>query len=152
MQSMNGEDWKGLLALIPPDEVGTFVLVLSSGHEICLDAIVRAEEKYIVVRGRLAGQIDEGRGFFVPLDNLVYLRWEKLVKMDELKAVLDKKSKKPIEPEKELDADAGPPTELLPRPPLPPLQQAAEVAPANSAVARNNLLERIRAARASSSR
>ncbi len=149
---MNGEDWKALLGMIPPDGVGTFVLVLSSGHEICLDAIVRTDEKYIVVRGRLAGQIDEGRAFFVPLANLVYLRWEKLVKMDELRAMLDQTPTKIGEVVKELEADAGPPTELLPRPPLPPLQQSADTTQVNSASARNNLLERIRAARASSAR
>ncbi|QVL30509.1 hypothetical protein KIH39_16805 [Telmatocola sphagniphila] len=152
MESMNGEDWKAILALMPPDQIGQFVVVLSNGNEICLDTVVRTDVKYLVFRGRLAGQTEEGRAFFVPLSNISYLRWEKFVKIDELRTMFPDLALKASEAAKQTEIEAAPPTELLPRPPLPPLQPAGENPSPNTVNSRNNLLERIRAARASTAR
>ena len=153
MQSMTGEEWKAVLALIPADEVVKFVLVLAGGNEICLDTIVRAEEKYLVVRGRLSGQVEDGRAFVVPLDKVSYLRWEKSVRIDELKGMFAGLATK-AEPPVEIAVDTGPPEPAdVPTAAVAPLQPMTEGAlPINNASARNNLLERIRAARASTVR
>ena len=152
MQTMSGNDWKAILALIPADQVGSFVLSLFGGSEICLDTIVRIDEKYLVVRGRMSGQIEEGRAFFVPLDKINYLRWEKVVKLDELRGLFNDNNVD-LADERAGELEAAPPTELLPRPPLPPLQPSPDSpTPLSNTNARNNLLERIRAARASTAR
>ncbi len=153
MQTMSGDDWKAILALIPADEVGKFVLALLGGNEICLDTIIRIEEKFLVVRGRLSGQIEEGRAFFVPLNKINYVRWEKIVRLDELRGLFTDDAMLVASEVRSGELEAAPPTELMPRPPLPPLQPSTDSAsPSNNTNARNNLLERIRAARASTAR
>src|SRR5205807_8003035 len=44
-----------------------------SGIEVSIQTVLRAEEKYLVIRGRLGGTTDGGRIFFIPYDQVGYL-------------------------------------------------------------------------------
>jgi hypothetical protein len=62
-------------------------LVLRNQFTLSVDVIVRFEPMYIVFRGREGGTTDEGRAFFVPYDEIAYVRLERVVRLSELKAM-----------------------------------------------------------------
>ena len=104
-------------------------------------------DRVTVVRGREAGTNDDGRGFFVPYDEVVYLKIERLIHANDLRKIYGD----PIisgldELEEEVEATAN--EDELPTPaPVAPAKPAAPMSPGD--IARQNLLERIRAARTS---
>src|SRR5687768_7582415 len=83
---MTPVDWIDMLRLVPEAERTKLVIVLVNGTELCVDTIVRYEEAFVVMRGRVGGQIEEARGFFVPYDQMLYLRLDRVMKVDELQA------------------------------------------------------------------
>jgi hypothetical protein len=128
---MKNEEWIALFQRIPPDQHSTLILVCQTGSEIALEAIFRTEPTFLVLRGRTAGTTDEGRLFFIPYNQLTYLRIERVVAEREVPGLLGESP--PPEP---VAAEAAPAAEATPPPDDP------------SAVAKNNLLAKIRAARA----
>src|SRR5262245_65867928 len=81
---MTSDDWINTLQLIPTAEHSKLIIVMVNGSELCVDAIVRFEPEFVVVRGRLAGQVEEGRGFFVPYRQFLCLRLDRILKVEEL--------------------------------------------------------------------
>src|SRR5947207_14968964 len=78
---MQGISWIALLARIPPEQTENLLLLLNNGSGIAVKGIVRAENDYMVVRGRLMGIVEEGGGFFfIPYDQINYLGFQKLIK------------------------------------------------------------------------
>ena len=59
-------------------------LVTNSGTEINIQKIVRFEEDYLVLRGRLAGSTDTGRAFFVPFEQIDYLALQKELREEQI--------------------------------------------------------------------
>ena len=49
--------------------------------------VARYEENYVVFSGREGGTSDEGRGFFVPYDEVSYIRIERPIRVGELKTM-----------------------------------------------------------------
>jgi len=131
---MSSDEWINTLQLIPQVEHGKMVIVLQNGTELCVDTIVRYEPDFLVMRGRQGGQIEEGRGFFVPYDHFLCLRLDRMIKVDELQEFFGRD---------ELAAVAPLPIE-------PESAQPAQAVPSDPAIASRLLLERIRAVRASS--
>lgn len=131
---MSSDEWINTLQLIPQAEHGKLVVVLQNGTELCVDAIVRYEPEFLVLRGRQGGQIEEGRGFFVPYDQFLCLRLDRMVKVDELQEIFGRD---------ELGT-------IAPLPVEPESAQPAQAVPSDPAIASRLLLERIRAVRASS--
>jgi hypothetical protein len=132
---MQSTDWVGMLQLVPEAERTKLVIVLVNGTELCVDTIIRYEEAFAVMRGRVGGQVDEARGFFVPYDQMLYIRLDRAMKVEELEAYFSSPSP---------GAVAGP--EGVPVAPIieaPPVQ-----VPTDPAAASRLLVERIRAARA----
>ena len=135
---MTAEDWIDVLRLIPEAEHGKLVIVLQNGTELCVDIIIRFEPQFLVLRGRQGGTIEESRAFFVPYDQMLCLRLDRVVKVEEIQEFF------------------GTPSETL----MPaPSREAAIVPAANiptanvptdPAVASRLLLERIRQMRANS--
>lgn len=123
-------------------------LCLRNGAVLSIDMIARYEPLYLVFRGREGGTTDEGRGFFVPYEEIAYIRLERVVKYSELKQMYGETGF--VDAEDRLTAPeekaAGTPTDTQTPAPMP---TPAPQDPA--AIARNNLLERIRATRASAS-
>jgi len=132
---MTAAEWIDMLRLIPEEEHGKLVIVLLNGTELCVDTIIRYEDPFLVLRGRQGGTIEEARGFFVPYDQMLCLRLDRIVKVEEIEEFF------------------GPATaSMTPVPrdiPLPP-NAPAPMVPTDPAVASRLLLERIRAVRASS--
>lgn len=85
---MQGPEWIRMFRHIPPAQQDSLVLMTAAGIEIALQTIVRLEESYLVVRGRMAGTTDTGRLFFVPYDQITYVGIQKMVAEAEIQALL----------------------------------------------------------------
>jgi hypothetical protein len=157
--AMRNEDWKEVFRLIPEDQHSELVIMLQNGIELVVDVLFRFEPNFLVLRGRQAGQVDEGRAFFVPYDQMLCLRLERRVKLQELYGLYGEEppadaiedvlgeEPHPSEPTVEKRAQS---TRLAAASPMTMVAGAAAPAADSNAQARNNLLERIRAARATS--
>jgi hypothetical protein len=134
---MRNEEWIEMIRLIPTSQHPQLVVVLQNGGELSVDMIYKCEPNYVVLRGRVAGTTDEGRGFFVPYDQMLYLRLERKMKVEDLAALFGETPPTSVagaDSEKALVA-----TEITIEQPTDP-----------ATTTRNALLERIRAARNSS--
>jgi hypothetical protein len=143
---MTNEQWIEMLRVIPEDEHHTLVLVLQNGSEISVDTLFRFDPFFLVLRGRQGGTTDEGRAFFVPYDQMLYFRIERVTKLADLQVILENRLIQSIAP-------TAPPAPVSPAP-IPvsasptPLPGGTPVSLDPSAT-RNALLDRIRAAKAS---
>ncbi len=74
---MQAKDWAELLEKIPPVHRDGLGLVTTSGVSININSVMRTEDQYLVIRGRLTGTTDANQTFFIPyrqIDFLVFLR------------------------------------------------------------------------------
>lgn len=120
-------------------------LVLRNGFVLSVDVIVRFEPTYLAMRGREGGTTDEGRGFFVPYEEIAYIRLERVVKLGELKQWYGETGY--VDAEDRLSApeakeEAKQPTDTQTPLPLSTGPQDPQ------SIAKQNLLDRIRATRA----
>jgi hypothetical protein len=111
---------------------------------LTLDQVIRAEADYLVFRGREGGTTDEGRAFFVPYEEISYIKLDRVVRINQIRRMYGETVALDSEErfEKEQQGESAP-AEVVstPAPTAPPLDPAA--------IAKQNLLERIRAARTS---
>jgi len=142
---MHRDSLDDILGKISDIDLPKTILVLRGGSGITLDAIASKEGDYIVVRGREAGTNDEGRGFFVPYEDVLFVKIDRMMKVDELRAMYGLKGisvASALDDVKPAEADRKP-------------EAAASAAPSPSSpmdpasIAKQNLLARIRAARTS---
>jgi hypothetical protein len=87
---MQNRDWVDLLKLFPAEQHNTLILRTQSGVELGIETLLRTEPTYIVFRGRLCGNTDEGRVFFLPYDQIVYLNVNRNVKEEEIRQLYDR--------------------------------------------------------------
>jgi len=137
---MQSGEWIDMLRVLPVEQHNTIVLVLKNRAEIAVDTLYRFDTNFLVLRGRVGGTTDEGRAFFIPYDQMVYYRIERVVKLEELQSFFD------AQPERALATPSDPVAPAQPQAPAAPTAQPPD---ANST--RNALLDRIRAARATPS-
>jgi hypothetical protein len=71
-QAMQNSSWVALLRHIPAEQHNQYTLTTTSGIEITLQALLRIEQEFVVLKGRLAGSQDAGRIFFVPYEHIDY--------------------------------------------------------------------------------
>jgi hypothetical protein len=127
-------------------------LVMRNQSVISVDIAARFEETYVVVRGREGGTTDEGRGFFVPYEEISYVRVERVMKISDFKAMygetgyVDEEDK--LGQAAEAEAAAAQQT-LSPTDTPPPTPTPLPLPSDPASIAKQNLLDRIRAARAS---
>jgi len=81
---MKNEEWIALLRGVPEDVHPALVLQLLNGTEVCLDTVVEYLPQYFAFRGRMGGTTDEGRAFFIPWQQILFIRWEGLHKLAEI--------------------------------------------------------------------
>lgn len=148
---MRREDCVDLFSKIPEHYHAQVNLILRGQGMITVDVVVRFEEHYLVLRGREQGSTDEGRAFFVPYEELAYFRIERVLKLSELKTMYGEENV--VDSEDllgrqlaESQADEDKELDDVTQTPAPVVPLGAPQDPA--AIARQNLLERIRAARA----
>ncbi len=132
---MRREDVLDLFARIPDVDHAKVQIVMRAGASCSVDTVMRLEPTYAVFRGREAGNQDEGRAFFIPYDEMVFFKLERLVKSVELEEWYQDL------PDMEKKGDAGEAAATA-------AAAAKEQVPMDpSEIARQNLLARIRAAR-----
>jgi hypothetical protein len=83
---MQGATWTDLIQRIPPEHHDHLIVVTSNGTELAIQGVVRIEEEYMVVRGRMAGT-DVSRMLFIPYGNILYLGFHRQVKESEIRAM-----------------------------------------------------------------
>jgi hypothetical protein len=148
---MRREDCVDMFKRVPELSHAYMNVVMKNQSVLTVDVMVRFEPMYLVMKGREGGTTDENRAFFVPYEEISYLRLERPVKISELKAMYgetgyvdeeDKllaqgaaldKAKAEADGPVEVKGDAQTPAPEMPQDP--------------ASIARQNLLDRIRAAR-----
>jgi hypothetical protein len=137
---MRRDDVIDVFNRIPEVEQTKVQLVMRSGPALSVETILRFEPTYLLMRGREAGNQDDGRAFFVPYDEITLLKIEASVKLAELESWYTdrpgrerKEAAKPVVPAAAIETP--PPAAGLPLDP--------------AEIAKRNLLDRIRAARTS---
>lgn len=136
---MHREDVLDILDKIPKEDLTKTILTLRWGGMITIDQIARPEDDYIVVRGREGGSNDEGRAFFVPYEEILYVKLDRVVGVYEIKRMYGEKADAPqsVLDMPAADDKGAKPTNGKPAP--------ETMDPA--AIAKQNLLARIRAAK-----
>jgi hypothetical protein len=137
-----------------PERMHQYVnLVMHNQAVLSVDVVARFEPTYLVIRGREGGTTDEGRAFWVPYDEVSYVRVEQVLKLGDLKRLygeehadaedaLGRQAEAEEAAKAEAEARSQPKSDLTATPP----PASAPTDPAS--VAKQNLLDRIRAARA----
>jgi hypothetical protein len=82
---MQNHDWIELFRLIPEDQHNCLVLTTRGGEYLSIDTILRTELSYLVFRGRVRGQTDEGRVFFLPYQQIDFLQINRIVAEAEIR-------------------------------------------------------------------
>jgi hypothetical protein len=145
---MQAAVWMELLGLIPEHQRNQLVVMTTARVEITVQDLVRMDEDYLAIRGRLAGSSDAGRLFFIPYDQIVYLGLQKPVTDQEITAIFGTappaRAAAP-QPGAEVAAEELPPQEPEPEPApeVEGIRGAAHLTP-TVMPNRNELLERIR--------
>ena len=134
---MTNLEWIEMLRVVPDDDQNAMVIVLQNGAEITVDTLFRFEPNFLVMRGRVGGTTDEGRAFFIPYDQMLYCRIERVTNIAEIRDFMQGKSKAVVPVVTEPVINVGPAPIVLA--PVPPVTDAT--------ASRNALLDRIRAAR-----
>ncbi len=150
---MQREDCQDLFKRIPDRYHAQVNLILRGQGMITVDTVVRFEPSYLVLRGRESGTSDENRAFFVPYEEIAYLRVERALKISDLKKMFGETGHVDSEDalmqsgqDDELTAqetETDPIDTETPPPTSTPLTHQDPVQ-----IARQNLLDRIRATRA----
>ena len=151
---MRREECLEMFSVIPDKLHPQINLVMRNQASIAIDAAVRYEQSYVVVRGREGGTTDEGRAFFVPYEDISYIRIERVMKISELQmmfgetGVIDHEDKLGQQVEADNIAKAEAEARLI-EGVITPIPIHVPNDPAS--IAKQNLLNRIRAARANAS-
>ncbi len=148
---MRKEDCLEMFKRVPEQSHAQMILFLRAGFLLSIDTVVRFEPTYLVFRGREGGTTDEGRAFFVPYEEICFIKIERATRIGELKRMFGETGY--IDAEDRLsaateaaDALAASSATDTQTPPLSPVVPMMAGDPAS--IAKQNLLNRIRAARA----
>jgi hypothetical protein len=93
--------WPRLLRLVPAKEVDGLMLVTSTRTEMAIQAILRLDPDFLIIKGRLAGSQEQGRVFFIPYDQIDHIGFYRSVKdaeFNEMFADLDASTAEAAEP------------------------------------------------------
>lgn len=148
---MRKEDCVDMFQRIPEPMQAQVNLVLRNSFVVSVEAVVRFEPGYLVCRGREGGTTDEGRAFFVPYEEITYVRIERQVRIGELKKMYGELGH--IDAEDRLSTPAAGSASGTPGPTDPSVTPVPLPVPISgpsdpASIAKQNLLNRIRAARA----
>src|SRR5207244_3795601 len=113
---------------------------LANRAEISVEAVHRLEPTFLVVRGRMAGTTDGGLLFLVPYEQLAGIYLTREVKESELQSIYAASGRASVLANGTQSASSN---SSLSTPAIPSFGRPPEA----TSVARNNLLERLRAAR-----
>jgi hypothetical protein len=139
------EDVTDICSRVPERDVAKIQFLLRNGMQLNVENFARFETHYVVFRGREGGQTDEGRGFFVPYEDILTVKIERIVKVGELKAMYGESLGEDVKMQ-EVEVSEEEKAAAIAKTPLPSVVTTpGPVDPTQ--IARQNLLARIRAAR-----
>src|SRR5262245_29118151 len=81
---MQNQNWIDLIRMIPEVDHNKLVLTTLSGVDLSIETIIRTEKTFLVFRGRVCGQTDDGRVFFLPYRQVDYLQINRTVAEGEI--------------------------------------------------------------------
>src|SRR5437762_8731478 len=87
---MQGSDWIALLRRIPAELHNTLALGLVTGEEVVVQQVIRLEENFVIVRGRMAGSTAEGRIMAVPYAHMTLVAITKRMSEPEVQTLFGK--------------------------------------------------------------
>jgi hypothetical protein len=82
--------WLNLFRRLPPEHHNNFMVVTTTGAEIAIQNVLRIEEEWIIVRGRISGSSDAGRVFYIPYSQIDFAGFQKPLKEEEYDAIMGK--------------------------------------------------------------
>lgn len=121
---MRSNAWVSLIRIFPPEVLEKLMAVMTSGNEINISGVLRFEQDFMVVRGRLAGTTDDASVVFLPYDQIDYMGIRIPMKDAELEAMFGSYQSAP--PEMTYAA----PAHAAPTAPMPSLASATRIMPA----------------------
>jgi hypothetical protein len=77
---MQSSAWVALLRHIPAEQHDQYMLVTMSGTEIAIQGLLRIEQEFVALKGRLSGSQEAGRVFFIPYAQIDYIGTQKPIK------------------------------------------------------------------------
>ena len=86
---MTTSAWLQLLPNLPQSWKDSLVVKTISGTELSVQSIVRIDESFIVIRGRVAGTTEQGQVYFVPIDRIETICIQRPPKEDEMQKTLN---------------------------------------------------------------
>jgi hypothetical protein len=147
---MRREDCVDMFKRIPEEMLPQVNLILANGFSLTVESVARFEPTYVVFRGREGGTSDEGRAFFVPYEEISYMRVEREVRMGEIKKMygetgfIDKGDLLTTVDQEKLTETSKPSANTQTPAPTPTPVGVNDP----GSIAKQNLLDRIRATRA----
>ena len=120
---MRREECVELFKRIPETSHAQVNLVLRNQFTLSVDVVARFEPTFLVFRGREGGTTDEGRAFFVPYEEIAYVRLERVVRLGELKQMFGETGY--VDAEDRLSAGAQPDPRAEPKLPAADLLNAS---------------------------
>lgn len=87
---MQGSAWTELLRRIPADLHDSLALGLVTGEEVVVQQLIRMEDDFVIVRGRMAGTTAEGRVMVVPFSHMSVVAFNKAMMEPEVQAIFGK--------------------------------------------------------------
>lgn len=122
---MQGSAWIALLRRIPADLHNSLALGLVTGGEVVVQQLIRLEEDFVIVRGRMAGSTAEGRVMAVPYAHMTLVALNKRMNEPEVQKLFGKAM-----PTAPLIGEDGSAETRASAEPMPAAAEAAAAAPA----------------------
>ena len=86
---MTNSAWLQLLPNLPQSWKDSLVVKTINGTELSVQSIVRIDESFIVISGRVAGTTEQGKVYFVPIDRIETICIQRPPKEEEMQKTLN---------------------------------------------------------------
>jgi hypothetical protein len=80
---MQGNVWYSLLQQVPAEYHHKMMVVTTGGTEIAIQSVLRIDQEFMAIKGRLSGSQDSGRVFFMPYQSIDYFGFQLEMKDEE---------------------------------------------------------------------
>jgi hypothetical protein len=138
---MDNPAWIALLRRIPPAQHDNLMIVTSIGTEVTVQTLMRFEDDYLVLRGRMSGTTDAGRIFFLPYDQINHVGFVREVKEVAVHALYDAPAPEPAAaPAAPADATPAAPAATNGQPPAAPASEPPPGPPREQSKSRPRLV------------
>lgn len=81
---MDANSWQKLFGSFRPEDQQNLVIAVLGGLEVAVQQIARVEEEIVMIRGRVAGQAENGRLFILPYTRINSVYVNRAVQLEEV--------------------------------------------------------------------